>query len=103
MRPKRNDSFLIGMMIGATVPVIGYWGIEILFETLTTAGIMDETTGSTIGKRMKTLCLLAICCNLIPSQLSSNKRYTNILRGIVFATLIYTACWALYFYAGVSF
>lgn len=101
MRPKKNDNFLIGMVIGALVPVIGYFGIQIIFETLTTSGVMDEVTHSTFGKRMKTLCLLAICCNIIPSQLSSNKRYTNILRGIVFATLLYTACWALYFYLGV--
>jgi len=103
MRQKKNDNFMIGFMIGTTVPVIGYWGIQIIFETLTSAGIMDEVTNSTFTKRMKTLALLAICCNLIPAQVSTNKRYTNILRGIVLATLIYTACWVFYFYLGIRF
>jgi len=102
MRRKHNDSSLIGFMIGATVPVLGYWGIEIIFETLTSAGIMDEVTSSTFTKRIKTLSLLAICCNLIPAQLANNKRYTNILKGVVFATLIYTAFWAAYFFLGLS-
>lgn len=103
MRPKSNDTFLIGLMIGATVPVIGYWGIEIIFDTLTSAGLMDEVTLSTSGRRAKTLALLAICCNLLPAQLANNKRYINILRGVVFATLIYTAFWFVYFYLGISF
>lgn len=102
MRAKKNDNFFIGLMIGATVPVIGYWGIEILFEVLTDAGIMDSVTGSTIGKRSKTLALLAICCNIIPSQFSNNMRYTNILRGVVFATFIYAALWGAHFYLGFS-
>lgn len=102
MRPKSNDTFLIGLMIGATMPVIGYWGIEIIFDTLTSAGIMDEVTLSTSGRREKTLALLAICCNLLPAQLANNKRYINVLRGVVFATLIYTAFWFVYFYLGIS-
>ena len=101
MRPKKNDSFIIGFMIGTTVPVIGYWGIQIIFDTLTSAGIMDEVTNSTLGKRLKTLCLLAICANLIPTQLANNYRYNNILRGAVLATLIYAAMWGLYFYTNI--
>lgn len=102
-RQKKNDNFMIGFMIGATMPVIGYWGIQIIFDTLTSAGIMDQVSSSTFTKRMKTLSLLAICCNLLPAQVSTNKRYTNILRGVVTATFIYTACWVVYFYSGIQF
>jgi len=103
MRHKKNDTFIIGFMIGASVPIFGYWAISFIFDTLTSAGIMDDVTGSTIGKRIKTLSLLAICCNIIPAQLSNNMRYVNVLRGVVFATLVYTACWALHFHLGISF
>lgn len=101
MRQKPNDNFFIGLMLGATVPVIAYWGIEIIFETLTEAGIMDAVSMSTSGKRLKTLCLLAICCNIIPSQLSNNYRYHRILSGVVTATFIYAGLWALYFYTNI--
>ncbi len=103
MRPKRNDNFMIGFMIGATVPVIAYWAIGVIFQGLTDAGIMDEVTSSTFDKRMKTLSLLAICSNIIPSQLSNNWRYTNILRGVIFSTFIYAAIWIAYYYLGVRF
>lgn len=103
MRRKRNDNFMIGLMIGATMPVIAYWAIGVIFEGLTDAGIMDEVTSSTFDKRLKTLSLLAICSNIIPSQLSNNWRYTNVLRGVIFATLIYAVIWVLYFYLDVRF
>ena len=102
MRRKKNDSFLIGLLVGGIVPVVGYWGIGIIFETLTSAGIMDEVTFSTYGKRAKTLYLLAICTNIIPTQLASNLRYNNILRGAILATLLYAGAWVLHFYAGVT-
>lgn len=103
MREKKNDNFLIGFMLGATVPVIGYWVIEQVFTMLTEAGVMDGVTGSTITKRLKTLALLAICCNIIPTQLANNMRYTNILRGCVLATFIYAGLWAGYFFLGIRF
>lgn len=97
MLRKENDNILIGLMIGATVPVFGHWCIENLFAILTESGIMDEVSSSTIGKRSKTLTLLAICTNIIPAQFSSNKRYIKILQGVIFATLAYAAFWAMHF------
>lgn len=98
---KANDNFMIGFMIGVTVPVIGYWCIENLFAILTEQGVMDEITMSVAGKRLQTLALLGICCNIIPSQLASNKRYNQVLKGVIAATLIYATFWALYFVLGI--
>jgi len=97
MLSKENDNILIGLMIGATVPVLGYWCIENLFTILTESGVMDEVTSSTFTKRIKTLSLLAICTNLIPSQLANNKRYVKILQGVVLATFLYAGCWIAHF------
>jgi len=102
MLRKQNDSVLIGFMIGVTVPVLGYWVIENIFAILTDQGIMDATTISTIGKRSKTLALLGICCNIIPSQYASSRRYVSVMKGIILATLIYAACWAAHFYFGIG-
>lgn len=102
MLRKQNDSVLIGFMIGVTVPVLGYWVIENVFTILTDQGIMDEVTGSTFGKRGKTLALLAICCNIIPSQYANGRRYVNVMKGVILATLIYAAFWAAHFYFGIG-
>jgi len=97
---KANDTFIIGFMIGATIPVLGYWCIENIFTLLTEGGIMDEVTTSTFTKRIKTLTLLSVCTNLIPAQLASNKYYTQVVKGIILATMIYAGCWILYFFLG---
>jgi len=85
-----------------TVPVIGYWAIENIFTILTEQGIMDETTRSTFGQRAKSLALLGICCNIIPAQFANNKRYVNVLKGVILATLIYAGCWAGHYYLGIG-
>ena len=102
MLRKQNDSVLIGFMIGVTVPVLGYWAIENIFIILTEQGIMDEVTASTYGQRAKSLALLGICSNIIPAQFANNKRYVNVLKGVILATLIYAACWAGHYYLGIG-
>lgn len=102
MRLRQNDSILIGFMIGATVPILGYFCIETIFDVLTSSGIMDEVTGSTIVKRSKTLALLAICTNIVPSQLANNFRYEKIMQGVILATLVYAGFWILHFFLGVT-
>ena len=99
---KPYDNIFIGLMLGATVPVLGHFCIENLFDILTTSGIIDEVSSSTFTKRMKTLTLLAICTNIIPAQLSNNFRHINLLKGIVLATFLYAAAWAMHFYFGVG-
>lgn len=94
---KQNDSFWIGLMVGATIPVIGYWAIETIFNLLTSQGIMDEVTSSTSGRRLRTLALLAIFCNMIAVQIFRKKRYHEIVRGILIVSFIYCGLWIYYF------
>ena len=37
---KENDSIWVGLMIGATFPVLGFYLVEILFDFLTNQGLM---------------------------------------------------------------
>lgn len=90
---KENDSILMGLLIGATVPVIGYFFIEIIFEFLTDKGLMDSVSAGSSGKRMRTLALMGLCCNILPIQFLNN-RYNNItLKGVLIATFIYAGLW----------
>jgi hypothetical protein len=94
---KQNDNFWIGLMVGATVPVIGYWLIEMLFDILTTQGIMDEISLTTAGRRQRTLALLAIFSNMIVIQILRRRRYHEIVRGMLIVSFIYSGLWLYYF------
>lgn len=87
----------MGILLGATIPVIGYIVIELLFESLTNMGFMDELTESTVTKRKRTMALIALCFNILTVQIFKGRQYTRILNGIVSATLIYAVAWLLIF------
>ncbi len=93
-----KDSVLAGFVLGAIVPVLGYIVIEFIFNSLTQMGVMAEVTASTAERRMRTLSLLAICCNLIPFQIAKSKRWDDQMRGIVFPTLVYVGFWVYTFF-----
>jgi len=93
-----KDSILAGFVIGAIVPVAGYTVVEFIFELLTQMGVMADVTASTAERRLRTLSLLAICCNLIPFQIAKSKRWDDQMRGIVFPTLVYVGFWVYTFF-----
>jgi hypothetical protein len=93
-----KDSILTGIVLGCIVPVLGYLGLEFIFELLTKFGLMEAVSSSTSGRRFRTLTLLAICTSLIPFNVAKTNRYDATMRGIVFPTLIYVAAWVYKFY-----
>lgn len=93
------NNVIVGILIGICVPVVGYALILIVFEQLTAAGLMDDITMGSSRKRMRTLSLLGICCNIIPFEIFRRKYYDNTLRGMVFPTLGYMLYWVYFFYA----
>jgi len=94
---RQNNNLLMGILLGATIPVIGYMGIEILFESLTDIGFMDELTESTVTKRKRTMALIALCFNILTVQFFKGRQFSRILNGIVSATLLYAVGWILIF------
>ncbi|HRO09456.1 MAG TPA: hypothetical protein PK611_12035 [Saprospiraceae bacterium] len=93
-----RNSLLMGFVIGAITPVLGFYLIENLFDLMTQMGWMDEVSMSTGSKRYRTMALLAICCNLIPFNITKIKKWDESMRGIVFPTLIYVGAWIYTFY-----
>jgi hypothetical protein len=93
-----KNSLLMGFVLGAIVPVAGFYLIENIFDVLTQMGWIAEVTMSIGARRYRTMALLAICTNLIPFQIAKVKKWDNTLRGIVFPTLIYVGAWIYTFY-----
>ncbi|MBT8228960.1 MAG: hypothetical protein KJO50_01785, partial [Bacteroidia bacterium] len=98
----RNDNFWIGLMVGATIPVIGFWLIEQGFNLLGQMDIIDDVTTSTSGRRQRTIALLAIACNLPIVQFVRSRKYEALIRGILVASFIYCGFWIFHYY-GVLF
>lgn len=94
---ERNSIFT-GLVIGCIVPVLGFMVVQFIFNTLTQFGWMEAVTASSASRRMRTLALLGICCNLIPFNICKNRRWDQTMRGIIFPTLIYVAAWIYKFY-----
>ncbi len=97
-----KNSIFTGILLGAVVPVFGYVVVEFIFDLLGQAGLMDVITGGASPRRIRTLALLGICCNLIPFNISRRNRWDDTMRGIIFPTLIYVGAW-IYKYWSVLF
>lgn len=94
---QENNNILMGLMIGAIVPALGYFAIETIFEVLTDQGLMDEVSSSSGSKRQRTTALMAICCNILPLQIIKSRAFGSIIKGIALATMIYAGLWVYYF------
>lgn len=88
-----KNSLLLGFTLGCIVPVLGFVAVEFLFQTFTEAGWIDAVSSESAGRRLRTIALIAICCNLIPLQIAKNQKWDDTMRGIVFPTLIYVVAW----------
>ncbi|MFZ1703262.1 MAG: hypothetical protein WAT79_02890 [Saprospiraceae bacterium] len=97
----QKDSFIMGFVLGAICPVLGYMLIDFIFQLLTHYGLMEAVSVSTSGRRFRTVLLFSICCNLIPFQWSKKNRWDDTLRGIVIPTLIYVGFWLFKFYTEI--
>ena len=93
-----KNHIVLGIILGICVPVIGYALFQILFETLTSMGIMEELSASSMDRRVRTLALLGICSIIIPFEIYRKKRYEKTMRGMVFPTIIYVGIWIYRYY-----
>lgn len=93
-----RDSILAGFVLGALIPVFGYFIFENLFEFLNAKGVLADAIGEGMMRRIRTIELIAICSNIIPFEVSRRKHWDDTLRGIVFPTLIYVGFWVYKYY-----
>ena len=93
-----NNTIPMGLLLGAIVPVVGFILFEGVFNGLEQVGLVEEATSSSMGRRQRTIALLAICCNLLPFNFAKKRKLDNIMRGIIFPTLFYVAGWVYTYY-----
>ncbi len=88
-------------MVGATIPVIGFWLLEQIFFLLENLNVVDEITVSSLARRKRTLSLLAIACNMLVVHFLKSRKFTNLTKGILVAAFIYCGFWIYYYHSAL--
>ena len=97
-----KNHILLGIILGICAPVVGYALFIMLFEFLTSIGLLDEVSGTGMDQRTRTMMLLGICANIVPFEIYRKKRFEDTMRGLVFPTIIYVGIW-VFLYKDVLF
>lgn len=100
MNENQYDTVIVGLAVGAVVPILGFIVTETIFGILVDMNLMSEGGTGIYSKRYRTMALIALCFNLIPFNIAKRNRWDNLMRGIVFPTLLYVGFW-LYKYSSV--
>ena len=83
---------LLGLIMGALVPVIAYALLLSLKDALISSGVLPQIW-ETFPSTIRTIGVLAICANLIVIQFFNARRYTNAMRGLIFPTFAFMLLW----------
>ncbi|MBK7408044.1 MAG: hypothetical protein IPL49_17475 [Saprospirales bacterium] len=91
-----RNSLLYGLLIGLLIPVVVSAGLFLFFKGLDLLNI-----GSTIGFRPlfreRTITLIGIVANAFIVNRFNKKRFTESMRGISIATVVYVVIWLVVF------
>lgn len=88
-----KNNFALGLFLGAVTPIIGFYLVQFVFELLIDMGVMGMASMDLHSQRMRTILLLALCCNLIPFNVLKNYKWDRTMQGMVFPTLFYAGAW----------
>ena len=82
-----KDSLPIGAQLGLMIPFVGFALLLEIYDQLESALIISDI-GLSETFRIRTIALSAICFNLIPFRLFNQRRFHNIMRGVIFPTVL---------------
>lgn len=92
---KSYDFRWFGLLVGILIPFVGYAVLLMITEQID----LWRANGAKVEPMFdaRTLLLLAICLNLLPFHRFNRIRWTQAMRGIILATLLYSVLWAYLF------
>ncbi|MCB9284505.1 MAG: hypothetical protein H6563_10560 [Lewinellaceae bacterium] len=91
-----RNSISHGLLIGLLIPLVISAGLFFLFK-----GLDQLNIASSIGFRPlfreRTITLVGITCNAFVINRFNKKRFTESMRGVSIATLVYVVTWLIVF------
>lgn len=92
-----KNKFLNGFIPGIILPAVGYFLFIYLNDVLMEKGAFSNSTVHWMGFKERTLVIMAICLNLIPTFVANRKYMDEFVRGIMVPTVLYCFVWFYYF------
>ncbi len=81
---NRNSLFQ-GLAMGIVIPILAFGLFLLVLDNLESIGAV----------RQRTLAIIAICLNIIPFNIYQKRRFTQSMRGLATATVIYAVIWVI--------
>jgi hypothetical protein len=91
-----RNSFLHGFLVGLLLPLAVAGGLFLFFKGLDQLNIMS-TIGFRPMFRERTITLIGIVANAYFIQGFNKRRFTESIRGVSVATIIYVVIWLVVF------
>lgn len=91
-----RNSFWIAFVAAVLLPFVGYAIILSIYEQMESIGWVSPI-GLAGNFRIRTVAMIAVCLNIILIQYYNRKKYTESIKGVGTATIIYSIIWVFYF------
>ncbi|MCP4442191.1 MAG: hypothetical protein GY810_25055 [Aureispira sp.] len=88
-----RNKFLNGFIPGVILPMLGYFLFIYLNDVLIDNGAFSNSMVIWAGFKERTLVIMAICLNLIPTFVANRKYMEEFVRGIMVPTVLYCFVW----------
>lgn len=95
-----KNKFLNGFLMGLLLPPLTFVSLYYLNEALVSSDSVSVTGNDRMiwrGFKLRTLVLMALCVNLIPTFFANRRYFEEFVRGIMVPTVIYCFIWFFYF------
>ena len=93
-----KTSIWFGIIIGICIPVIGAAITKMIFEQLAGASIIPTNSGVFPINQERTIWVIGIIFNLIPFQYFKAKKSENLMKGILYMTILAVTIWLIYYF-----
>jgi hypothetical protein len=93
-----KTSIWFGIVIGICLPVVGAAITKMIFEQLAETGIIPTDSGVFSVNQERTIWVIGIIFNLIPFQYFKAKKAENVMKGILYMTILAVAIWLIYYF-----
>ena len=95
-----RNKFINGFLVGLVLPVVALIALYYLDQALASSESVNITGDERRvwqGFKLRTLVLIALCFNVIPTYLANKRRFEEFIRGIMVPTVLFCFVWFFYF------
>jgi hypothetical protein len=97
---RLQNNIITGILYGIILPTAIFFILMQLYGLLETSGV-SSMSGLSNNFRERTSAIIAIAANLLPMRIFQERRWSEAIRGVVFATGALALAWVFYYGRGL--